>query len=226
MSASRQSSRQHRVMMADSVKTSPNTETTPDGEELVERVDVGRDPRHQPADRIAVVERHVEPLQMRVNLHAQVEHDALPRHLQRQSSARTRARTRRSAWPRRATAIERNAVDVPRRDVDVDDLRGQPGRHELQRRRPRESTTSATRTARQCGRRYMQQPAHQPRVVRFAENVFFVHVVVSRRSTAQLAASSSSSSCCRCNSAYKPAVRDERLVRALLDDAAVVEDEI
>ena len=35
------------------------------GEEIVEDVDVGRDPRHQTADRIAIVELQVEPLQMR-----------------------------------------------------------------------------------------------------------------------------------------------------------------
>ena len=52
-------------------------------EQLVERIDVGRHPRHQPPHRIAVVETDVEPLQVRVDLAAQVEHDALPGHLQR-----------------------------------------------------------------------------------------------------------------------------------------------
>ena len=50
-------------------------------EQIVDDVDVGGHARHQPADGIPVVERQVEPLQMRVNLHAHVEHDALADHL-------------------------------------------------------------------------------------------------------------------------------------------------
>ena len=53
------------------------------GEHVVDHVDVGRHARHQPADRIAVEELQIEALQVLVDLHAQVEHDALPGHLQR-----------------------------------------------------------------------------------------------------------------------------------------------
>ena len=50
-------------------------------EQLVERVDVARDARHQPADRVAIVVGHVEPLQVAVDRHPHVEHDALADHL-------------------------------------------------------------------------------------------------------------------------------------------------
>jgi hypothetical protein len=53
------------------------------GEQLVERVDVGGHAGHQPPDRIPVVERDVEHLEPRVDLHPQIEHDALPDHLHR-----------------------------------------------------------------------------------------------------------------------------------------------
>ena len=50
-------------------------------EQIVDDVDVGRHPRHQPADGVPIVERQIQPLQVRVNLHAHVEHDALADHL-------------------------------------------------------------------------------------------------------------------------------------------------
>ena len=52
-------------------------------EEIVQHVDVGGDARHQPADRIAVVVAEVEPLQMAVDRHPQVEHDPLAGQLHR-----------------------------------------------------------------------------------------------------------------------------------------------
>ena len=51
------------------------------GEEIVEDVDVAGDARHQAADRIAIVVAQIEPLQVPVDLHAHVEHDALADHL-------------------------------------------------------------------------------------------------------------------------------------------------
>ena len=52
-------------------------------EQVVQDVDVGGDPRHQPADRIAVVVAQIEPLQVAVDRHPQVEHDPLPGQLHR-----------------------------------------------------------------------------------------------------------------------------------------------
>ena len=53
------------------------------GEQLVQDVDIRRHPRHQPADRVAVVVLDVDALQMPVDLHPHVEHDPLPGVLQR-----------------------------------------------------------------------------------------------------------------------------------------------
>ncbi len=52
-------------------------------EQVVQHVDVGGDARHQPADRVAVVVAEVEPLQVAVERHPQVEHDPLPGQLHR-----------------------------------------------------------------------------------------------------------------------------------------------
>ena len=67
-SASRQSIQTSTAMMPTSVNTSPNTDTTPTVNSSFEHVDVGRDAGHQPADRIAIVEAQIEPLQMREHL--------------------------------------------------------------------------------------------------------------------------------------------------------------
>ena len=47
------------------------------GEELVQRLDVGRHPGHQPADRIPVEVGDAEPLQMAEDLHPEVVHHPL-----------------------------------------------------------------------------------------------------------------------------------------------------
>src|SRR6185369_3854757 len=52
-------------------------------EQIVQDVDVGGHPGHQTADRIAVVEPQVQALQVAVNGHLQVEHDALAGELHR-----------------------------------------------------------------------------------------------------------------------------------------------
>ncbi len=48
------------------------------GEHFVQRIDVGGDPRDQPADRVFVVEPDVHALQVAENLAAQIKHDLLP----------------------------------------------------------------------------------------------------------------------------------------------------
>ena len=56
-------------MMATRVKTSPKIGHHARGEELVQRLDVGGDPGHQPADRVAVEVGDAEPLEMAEDLH-------------------------------------------------------------------------------------------------------------------------------------------------------------
>ena len=51
------------------------------GEQLVHRVHVGGDARHEPAHRVAVEVAHVQPLQVREDLAPHVLHDPLPGHL-------------------------------------------------------------------------------------------------------------------------------------------------
>ena len=65
------------IMMPTSVNTSPNDRHDAGGEQIVQHVHVGRHAGHQASDGVAVVELDVEPLQVPVDLHAQVEHDAL-----------------------------------------------------------------------------------------------------------------------------------------------------
>ena len=67
-SASRQFITSIAAMMPASTSTSPKTVIDARREQIVEGVDVGRDARHQPADRIAVVEPQVERLQVAVDL--------------------------------------------------------------------------------------------------------------------------------------------------------------
>ena len=72
------------TMMLTSEKMSPKMATMTGGEELVEDVDVGRHPRHQAPDRVAVKEAQVQPLQVRKDFLAQVVHHALPDELHRE----------------------------------------------------------------------------------------------------------------------------------------------
>ena len=51
-------------------------------EEVVQHVDIGRHTRHQPSDRVAVVVFQIEPLQMAVDGHSEIEHDPLSGQLQ------------------------------------------------------------------------------------------------------------------------------------------------
>ena len=54
------------------------------GEQIVDDVHVGRHPGHQPAHGVSVEVLEVQALQVRVDRHPQVEHDALARELQRE----------------------------------------------------------------------------------------------------------------------------------------------
>ncbi len=49
----------------------------PGGEQLIEGVDVGSEPRDQTAHRVAIVEGDIQPLQMPHQLAAQIEHGLL-----------------------------------------------------------------------------------------------------------------------------------------------------
>ncbi len=78
------------------------------GEEVVERIDVGRDPRHETADGIAIEELQIEALQVPEDLLAQVVHDVLT-HQVHQHHLRVE---------NREPANEREEIER-RRDVDA-----------------------------------------------------------------------------------------------------------
>ena len=84
-SASRQSMASIIPMIATRVNASPKIGHDPRGEQLVERFHVGGHPGHQPAHRVSVEVADAEALQVRVDLHPEVVHDALSdvRHEQR-----------------------------------------------------------------------------------------------------------------------------------------------
>ena len=81
-SASRQSIASSTIMMPGQREDVAEHRHHARREQVVQRVDVRRHPRHQPADRVAVVVGHVEALEVPVDLRPEVEHDALPGVLQ------------------------------------------------------------------------------------------------------------------------------------------------
>ncbi len=100
-------------------------------EHVVEHVDVRRDARHQAADRVAIVELDVDALQVTVDLHAHVEHDALPRHLQHPGlQVFERERAEKDAKKSQRDAIE--AGQIGTRDVLIDGDFHQVGLRQLQ----------------------------------------------------------------------------------------------
>jgi hypothetical protein len=121
-----------------------------------------------------------------VNLHAQVEHDALAGQLEQPGLAvleRKGAKERRQVDPRDA----QHAGDVAGGDVAIDHDQGEVRRRELERRmredgRCRERDLPAVRP------QVREQAPHQPRVVGLAEDLLFV--------AGHHDAASSSSNCC------------------------------
>ena len=181
------------------------------GEQVVQHVDVGGDARHQPADRVAVVVAQVEPLQVAVDRHAQVEHDPLPGQLHRpglqvlggerddqdgDDTARRAGRARR-ARPWRcsrsmATFIRYGCASAaPGADQDGDEGAS--------------ATCAPVRP--QVGRAAAASAARRRPLPRISSSCG----ICSHRLRA---ASSSSSSCFRCSSAYRPPSRRPRARRA------------
>ena len=141
-------------------------------EQVVEHVDVGRHPRHQPADGIAIVELQVDALEVTVDLHAHVEHDALAGHLQH---PRLQVLERERAEQDRQKA-ERDAIEagqIAGRDVAVDGHFHEVRLRQLQDggaddRRQRHDHLQPIRP------QITEQPPHQHRVVGLAEDFFVV----------------------------------------------------
>ena len=141
-------------------------------EQIVDDVDVGRHPRHQPPDGVPVVERQIQPLQVGVNLHAHVEHDALADHLHHVGLCVFEGERR----DQHREVCERDVVQpgtVSLRDVlidgDLDEIRRcQLDNRVADERQERTGDVPLVRT------QVRQQAAHQPRIVGLAEDFFFV----------------------------------------------------
>ena len=76
-SARRQSSTSITAMMPEQREQVAEHRDDARGEQLVDRVHVGRDPRHQPAHGVLVEVADVQPLQVGEDLPPHVQHDAL-----------------------------------------------------------------------------------------------------------------------------------------------------
>ena len=145
-------------------------------EQLVQRLDVAGDARHQPADRIPVVEAQVEPLQLREDLAAQIVHDASGRARWSAWSAAYSSRNATQRWRPRYTAREqREQAQVAVRNRAVERDLGEPGPDHLERGSEQQDD-NGERDRQPVRPQVAQQPPHEARVVRFAEDVFFVVV--------------------------------------------------
>ena len=165
-------------------------------EQLVQCVDIRRDSRHQTAHGIAIEEPDVQPLQMLINLHPQVEHDLLPRHLHR-PGLQILERKRRQQYGEIHRRDLRETTDVSRRDVAIEHQLCQEWRRELDDRVADDGGAGKDDVA-AVRSQVSEQTPHQPRVVGLSENVFLVHHLRHE------ASSSSSSNCRRCRLAYRP----------------------
>ncbi len=163
-------------------------------EQIVQHVHVRGDARHQPADRIAIVVAEVEPLQMAVDRHPQVEHDPLPGQLHRPGLRRTRRRTPARARRGRATASRPSPSSWRVAMCSIDGDLHQVGLRERHRgaQRDRDERDGHLRASTGAGRRAAGASAARRTPCRGSR----------RRACTHDAASSSSSSCFRCSSAY------------------------
>ena len=172
------------------------------GEHFVEDVDIRRDPRDQAADRILVVKRRRERVQMPEDLHAHVVHDVLAGVLQHVSFGRSHNESD-SEQNDVYTRDHGKAGHVRCRDISIDgDLR-EPGKCNLQARLE-ENQHKRQSDVLLIWPQISQQAVHQARVVSFTENVFILHALFMHPEGVpiySLTASSSSSNCRRCNSA-------------------------
>ena len=141
-------------------------------EELVEHVHVARHARHQPPDGVPVVEADVDPLQVPVDLHPQVVHDALAdelhrvglRVLEREGSDENAEEDERDPVEAREVALRDVLVYRELRQVRLAELEERVG--DDRGERP---------DGLPCvGPQVSHQAPHQPRVVGLAEYFFLV----------------------------------------------------
>ena len=102
-------------------------------EQIVQRVDVARHPRHQPSDGVPIVVAEAEPLELRVDLQPEVEHDPLAQHLGHPGlSELEQERHHEQREERQGDA--RDARQIAGGDVAIDGELGEPRLRELHQR--------------------------------------------------------------------------------------------
>ena len=144
----------------------------PRAEEIVQRLHVGGDPRHEPSDGVSVVEPQIEPLEVREDLAPEVAHHAL-------------------AEPRRhehLPVLEPEGDDGARHVCDGEEsdeppVRGghglverdlhEPGADDLHRRERHEERHGRDHLP-AVGLEVAEEPAHEDAVVRLAERLLFL----------------------------------------------------
>ncbi len=138
-------------------------------EQVVQGVDVAGHACHEPADRIAIEELEVEPLEVSVHLHPERVHDALPGRLQDERLEVVAQKAEREQR-REEHRQPQQPRDVAPRDEPVDRLLREPRLREVDER----AADNRQKRDRHDGHvrpQIHEQPSHQPRVVRLANDV-------------------------------------------------------
>ncbi len=159
-------------MIPNSVNRSPNTVTTPGGEQLVHRVHVGGDAGHQAAHRVLVEVGHGQPLQVGVDRAPHVHHHLLPGDLEDPDLAEADGK----GGQQRGEVQERDRAQpaaVFPADVAVDGDLGEPGADEVERGHDHDEE-ERDRDRRLVGPQVPEQADEQPPVVLLGEGVLFV----------------------------------------------------
>ena len=120
-------------------------------EQLIERIDVGRHARHQPADRMPVVVPEFQLLQVLVHLRPKPVHDALAGGLQDECLA-VFGKEPKQQQPQVGQHHPAQARQITLRDVAIDGLLGDPRLRQLDERR-QQNGAGRQRHRAQCGRR-------------------------------------------------------------------------
>ena len=149
------------------------------GEQVVQDIHVARDARHQAANGITVVEPQIQPLQMGVNLHPQVVHDALPGQLHH-PRLDVLERERGEQHGQKLPGDHRQAAEILVRNVVVDRNPRKVRRRELEHRAG-DDRHQRDGDLRLVGTQIAQQPLHQAAVVGFADYIFIVNRHFHRR---------------------------------------------
>ena len=143
------------------------------GEEVVQDVDVRGHARHQPADRIPIVVADVEPLQVAVDPHPQVEHDPLAGQLHR-PRLDVLGDERDDQNPRIQRRQRPQPLEPALGDVAID---GHLEQIRLRQRGARADEDGHERDQHlpPIGPQVNEQPPHQDGVVGFTQNLVVLH---------------------------------------------------